>query len=238
MDENVIDAEFTEMNIKGDKNIRYSATQVASILDISVSKLRYYATQFEDILDLEFSNGMRKYTEPSIKKMQFIIKLKNEGLTVQQIKDYCQREDLFDEKGLIPQDNPLAVEIFTEAIKMQMQEQLEDFRSKLQVDIKNEMKIMLQAQYQMNEEMKQEVCTTLDDMISEKLEMHLEKSSEQISEQNVELQNQVAEMKSTLEEIKQTAYVTSEEIKKAKAYDIEGIGWWKRFFFGGIKRGE
>ena len=142
MDENVIDAEFTEMNIKGDKNIRYSATQVASILDISVSKLRYYATQFEDILDLEFRNGMRKYTETSIKKMQFIIKLKNEGLTVQQIKDYCQREDLFDEKGLIPQDNPLAVEIFTEAIKMQMQEQLEDFRSKLQVDIKNEMKIM------------------------------------------------------------------------------------------------
>ena len=31
MDENVIDAEFTEMNIKGDKNIRYSATQVAEI---------------------------------------------------------------------------------------------------------------------------------------------------------------------------------------------------------------
>ena len=207
MDENVIDAEFTEMNIKGDKNIRYSATQVASILDISVSKLRYYATQFEDILDLEFSNGMRKYTEPSIKKMQFIIKLKNEGLTVQQIKDYCQREDLFDEKGLIPQDNPLAVEIFTEAIKMQMQEQLEDFRSKLQVDIKNEMKIMLQAQYQMNEEMKQEICTTLDDMMEEKVEGYLEKTIDNIKLNNTIIEDQVKEMKSTLEEIKQTALI-------------------------------
>ena len=233
MDENVIDAEFTEMNIKGDKNIRYSATQVASILDISVSKLRYYATQFEDILDLEFSNGMRKYTEPSIKKMQFIIKLKNEGLTVQQIKDYCQREDLFDEKGLIPQDNPLAVEIFTEAIKMQMQEQLEDFRSKLQVDIKNEMKIMLQAQYQMNEEMKQEICTTLDDMMEEKVEGYLEKTIDNIKLNNTIIEDQVKEMKSTLEEIKQTAYVTTEEIKGIKSYDTEKVVWWRKIIFGG-----
>ena len=206
---------------------------MASILDISVSKLRYYATQFEDILDLEFSNGMRKYTEPSIKKMQFIIKLKNEGLTVQQIKDYCQREDLFDEKGLIPQDNPLAVEIFTEAIKMQMQEQLEDFRSKLQVDIKNEMKIMLQAQYQMNEEMKQEICTTLDDMMEEKVEGYLEKTIDNIKLNNTIIEDQVKEMKSTLEEIKQTAYVTTEEIKGIKSYDTEKVVWWRKIIFGG-----
>lgn len=204
--------------IKGEDNIRYSATQVAEMFDLPVSTVRHYMTAFSEILDLEYSNKMRKFTKPSLKKFELILKLREDGLTIQQIQKYCEREDIFTEEGLIPNDKPLAVEVFSEAIKLEMQNQLEMFRSQIQVDIRNELKLMLEAQYKVNDDLKQELCTTLDEMIDEKLDCYLDKVSEgnKIIEDKIEQQNKV------LEEIKQMSCVTKEEIEKA-SYK-EGFG--------------
>ena len=96
--------------IKGEDNIRYSATQVAEMFDLPVSTVRHYMTAFSEILDLEYSNKMRKFTKPSLKKFEFILKLREDGLTIQQIQKYCEREDIFTEEGLIPNDKSLALD--------------------------------------------------------------------------------------------------------------------------------
>lgn len=204
--------------IKGEDNIRYSATQVAEMFDLPVSTVRHYMTAFSEILDLEYSNKMRKFTKPSLKKFEFILKLREDGLTIQQIQKYCEREDIFTEEGLIPNDKPLAVEVFSEAIKLEMQNQLEMFRSQIHADIRNELKLMLEAQYKVNDDLKQELCTTLDEMIDEKLDSYLDK----VSENNKIIENKIEQQNKVLEEIKQMSCVTKEEIEKA-SYK-EGFG--------------
>ena len=68
-------------------------------------------TAFSEILDLEYSNKMRKFSKPSLKKFEFILKLREDGLTIQQIQKYCEREDIFTEEGLI-ELNSLRMNIF------------------------------------------------------------------------------------------------------------------------------
>ena len=46
--------------IKGEDNIRYSATQVAEMFDLPVSTVRHYMTAFSEILDLEYSNKIKE----------------------------------------------------------------------------------------------------------------------------------------------------------------------------------
>lgn len=213
-----------EKIIKGEDNIRYSATQVADMFEMKVSTIRYYMTAFENILDLEYSNKTRKFTRVSLRKLEAIIRLiKEDGMTIQQVRDYCTREDIFDEKGLIPQDKPLAMEILGESIRTLVKEEMDEIRSKIQTDIRNELKTMLEAQYQMNDILKKEVCISIDELVDEKLENHLEKTIEE----NKVIKEELAEHKKMLEEIKNTAYVSMEEIKKQKQEPPNR--WFKRF---------
>ena len=196
--------------IKGEDNIRYSATQVGEMFDLPVSTVRHYMTAFSEILDLEYSNKMRRFTKYSLKKFEFILKLREGGLTIQQIKTYCERNDIFNEEGLIPNDKPLAVELFTESIKLEIQTQLEMFSSKIQSDIRNELKLMLEAQYKVNDDLKQEIYIALDEMIDEKLNYYLDKTSEN----NKLIENKIEQQKKVLEEIRQISCVSKEEIER------------------------
>lgn len=67
----------------------YTTSQVAKILDISDSKVRYYSSVFCDILDIEYHNKQRRFTKVDIEKFKAIIELKNNGMTLKQIQEYC-----------------------------------------------------------------------------------------------------------------------------------------------------
>lgn len=220
--EEIIDVEFEEgsKRIMGSSKIRYTATQVADILDLPVSRIRYYATVFSDILDIETSNGNRKYTESTIKKLQYIVKLKDEdGMTVQQIRDYCEKYEFFNEEGLIPQDKPLAIDMFTEAIKIEMSNQLEMFRDEIKKDIRNEMKDLIMAQYQANDELKQNICISIDELVDEKLSNQMNEITKLQKEELRSATETLNEVNRQLKELKETAYVSMEEVKKISYKD-------------------
>lgn len=169
--------------IKGEDNIRYSATQVAEIFDLPVSKIRYYAKAFERILDLEFSNKMRKFTKSSVDKLRYILKLKeDDGMTVQQILDYCEREDVFTEQGLnVNNTNPLPVNMLTEAIMLELKSAMKDMKDEIVREV-------VQQVRESNIALTETVTTTVDEVVSEKLDevsssnKHISQTLETVSE--------------------------------------------------------
>ena len=215
-----------ENMIKGEDNIRYSATQVGEMFDLPVSTVRHYMTAFSEILGLEYNNKMRKFTKASLNKFEFILKLREDGLTIQQIKAYCEINDIFYEEVLIPNNKPLALDLFTESIKLEIQAQLEMFRSNIQRDIRNELKLMVEAQYKVNEDLKQEIYISLDNMIDKKLNYYLDKTSEN----NKFIENKIEQQKKVLEEIKEISCVSKEEIERISYKESFGRRVYKFFF--------
>lgn len=215
-----------ENMIKGEDNIRYSATQVGEMFDLPVSTVRHYMTAFSEILGLEYNNKMRKFTKSSLNKFEFILKLREDGLTIQQIKAYCEKNDIFNEEVLIPNNKPLALDLFTESIKLEIQDQLEMFRSNIQRDIRNELKLMVEAQYKVNEDLKQEIYISLDNMIDKKLNYYLDKTSENIKF----IENKIEQQKKVLEEIKEISCVSKEEIERISYKESFGRRVYKFFF--------
>lgn len=215
-----------ENMIKGEDNIRYSATQVGEMFDLPVSTVRHYMAAFSEILGLEYNNKMRKFTKSSLNKFEFILKLREDGLTIQQIKAYCEKNDIFNEEVLIPNNKPLALDLFTESIKLEIQAQLEMFRSNIQRDIRNELKLMVEAQYKVNEDLKQEIYISLDNMIDEKLNYYLDKTSEN----NKFIENKIEQQKKVLEEIKEISCVSKEEIERISYKESFGRRVYKFFF--------
>ena len=150
---------------------------------------------------------------------------------VKQCKSYCEKYEFFNEEGLIPQDKPLAIDMFTEAIKIEMANQLEVFRDEIKKDIRNEMKDLLMAQYQANDELKQSICVSIDELVDEKLTNQMNEIVKLQKEELRSTTKALNEVNMQLKELKETAYVTAEEIKRQKQESPNR--WWK--WFTGVK---
>lgn len=166
--------EVTEKNIRG-RALFYSTSQVATILDVADSKVRYYTKVFDDLLHIEISNKQRRYTDDDIEKLKFLVSLKEDGLTIKQIQEYCEEIDWDDNKGIqIKEDNPLHIQTVAKALAEEQSKLMESFKS----DILRTLKENMQNQYSMIEnfgvnlknEIKEEVALTVDDVVSEKFE--------------------------------------------------------------------
>lgn len=126
MKEEYQDVNFKEVN---DSNIRgkilyHSTSQVANALNITDSKLRYYSLVFTDILKIEISNKQRRYTDGDIEKLRFIIELKDTGMTIAQIQEYCSEVNF--EKGIqIKDTNPLSLQAIAKALMEEQYKQMQ-----------------------------------------------------------------------------------------------------------------
>lgn len=85
--------------IKGEI-LYYTTSQVADILSIPDSKVRYYTMALDEILHIRYSNKHRIFTNEDIKRMKFILKLKDSGMTIRQIREYCEDIDFDEETDL------------------------------------------------------------------------------------------------------------------------------------------
>jgi DNA-binding transcriptional MerR regulator len=166
--------EVTKKNIRG-RALFYSTSQVATILDVADSKVRYYTKVFDDLLHIEISNKQRRYTDDDIEKLKFLVSLKEDGLTIKQIQEYCEEIDWDDNKGIqIKEDNPLHIQTVAKALAEEQSKLMESFKS----DLLRTLKENMQNQYSMIEnfgvnlknEIKEEVALTVDDVVSEKFE--------------------------------------------------------------------
>lgn len=214
-DENIKDVEFEDV-LTQEKTIRgsvlyYSTSQVAQILNIPDSTVRYYTKVFDDILHIEISNKQRRYKNSDIEKLKFIVQLKEEGLTIKQIGEYCSEVSFQEGKGVqIKESNPLSIQTLAKTLMDHQEKQIalmeERIMSRLNESILNQSLITSKTM----EDIKEEICTTVDEIVSEKLEM---------------TNNNICEINNKIDEIKEFACV---DINKEK--ERESDKWWKKIF--------
>lgn len=175
-DEIIRDADFEEVSENSkDKIIRgralyFSTGQVADMLDIPESTVRYYSSVFDDILNIEFSNKRRRYKEEDIDKLRFIKSLIDDGMTLKQVKEYCDQVEFNNGEVVIKEDNPLSIQAVAKALLEEQQKQIE----LMKMDILSQLKEFVVEQsrnQQMNmDEIKRDICIAIDDSVGEKLD--------------------------------------------------------------------
>lgn len=173
-DENIKDVEFEDV-LTQEKTIRgsvlyYSTSQVAQILNIPDSTVRYYTKVFDDILHIEISNKQRRYKNSDIEKLKFIVQLKEEGLTIKQIGEYCSEVSFQEGKGVqIKESNPLSIQTLAKTLMDHQEKQIalmeERIMSRLNESILNQSLMNSKTM----EDIKEEICTTVDEIVSEKM---------------------------------------------------------------------
>lgn len=199
--------EITEDSQKEEKNIRgtalyYSTNQVATILGESDSKIRYYSNVFDELLNIEISNKQRRYKQEDIDKLKFIIELKNEGMTLKQIKEYCEEVDFHNGEISVKESNPLAIQTLAKALMEEQTKQIENLKTELFEQLKEFIVSQNIEQSKVLENIKEEIAVTVDEVVGEK-------------------------MQTSLSEIKETfkvSYVTKEEIESLKRKKTF-LGW-------------
>jgi DNA-binding transcriptional MerR regulator len=195
------DVEFEEVSddTTKDKTIRgsvlyYSTSQVASVLGETDSKIRYYSTVFDELLHIEISNKQRRYKQEDIDKLKFIIELKDEGMTLKQIKEYCEEVDFHKGEVSIRESNPLSIQALAKALMEEQTKQIETLKIELFEQIKEFVLNQNLEQSKALESIKEDICVTVDDAVSEKID------------------TAINELKDTFK----TSYVTKEEIDRIK----------------------
>lgn len=216
--DDIKDVEYESVETAEERVIRgsalyYNTSQVASMLNIPDSTVRYYSKTFENILDIEVINKQRKYKQSDIDKLKFIVELKEEGMTLKQIEQYCSQTSFEDGSIQVKESNPLSIQALAKAIMDHQETQIMAMEDRI---IKR-LEESVQSQIDMNkhalESIREEVATTVDEVVSEKLSG--------FNEANIE------EFKRVNEKLDRIAYVSSEEISKQKK-DAPNK-WWRWF---------
>lgn len=120
---NIQDGDLINNKKRGDI-LSYSVSQVAALLGQEDSSIRYYTNVFDNILKIEISNKELRYTNKDIDKLEFLINLKNKGMTIKEVQKYCEElpldiEDLIE----IKENNSIsAKEIISTIVELEDQQ--------------------------------------------------------------------------------------------------------------------
>ena len=217
------DVEYTEEQTIRGEVLYYSTGQVAKILDIPDSKVRYYTTAFDDILHIEIINKQRKFTKADIDKMKFILELKNEGMSIKQIQEYCQEVDFDSENGIqIKESNPLSIQTLAKALLEEQERQLNIFKDDMSLKIQSIMDNVVEMNIQNNEKLKEDIVTTVDEVVSDRLDNKLDELKSYIDKRELEYKQQDEErmdmLKRSMEETRKSTELNSKK------------GIWSRIF--------
>jgi len=184
-----IDTDFNDVDdnsISGDP-LFYTTSQVSEILGVDASTVRYYSKRFENLLDVEVSNKNKCYKRSDIAKLKFIRKLaKEDGLTLNQIDNYCSSKG-FDidkiESSALDRNNPLAIQAFTSAVMAEMDNKFVNF-SQVMIDKMSEVyNDFLERQQEMNSKLQENIVTTVDEVVCDRLDKELTTLKNQLIDQ-------------------------------------------------------
>ena len=102
----------------------YTLSQVASLLNEDEQQIRYYTNIFDDILKIDIVDKQFVYTDSTLNKLEFLIKLKNKGMTLKQITDYCNQLPLDETETFTKECNTASIDDF---INILIKSQSKDF---------------------------------------------------------------------------------------------------------------
>lgn len=214
--------------------LSYSINQVAALLGESDSKIRYYTNIFDNLLKIQVSNKELIYTDKDIDKLEFLIRLKNKGLTIKEIQSYCEELPL-DDNDISRETNTLSV---SDLISLISQSQIDEI-SKLKSELFN---YIDQMKENLTKDIKDYICTELsehtknsqtmnDDMVSKvqdlitgkleyessRMEENLSDLSNNIESKSIELSDQVIYRIKKFENVVEKAYTIEHEIASQKS---------------------
>lgn len=142
-----VDAQKVNYKIQNKKRgeiLFYSIDQVANLLNESTSNIKYYTNIFDDLLKIEIVDKELRYTNNDVDKLEFLIKLKNRGMSIKEIGDYYNKLPLNDTEVQHTENNLLSVEELINLIKEDQQIQFNTFKVQLIKDIKDANSLYLQ----------------------------------------------------------------------------------------------
>jgi DNA-binding transcriptional MerR regulator len=137
-------ANHTIQNKKRGEILYYSISQVADLLNETVGNIKYYTNIFDDLLKIEIVDKELHYTNNNVDKLEFLIKLKNKGMSLKEIEDYYNKLPLNDTEVQHSESNLLSVEDLIDSIKAEQQIQFNNFKVQLIYDIQNANSVYLQ----------------------------------------------------------------------------------------------
>lgn len=137
VDENIIEFKSTK---RGDMPY-YTLSQVAALLNEDDSKIRYYTNIFDDILKIEIVNKQFRYTNADLDKLEFLVKLKNKGMSIKQIHDYCDKLSLDNDETFIKESTTASIKDFVKIISEEQSKQLNELEIKLSNQIEKNIKL-------------------------------------------------------------------------------------------------
>ena len=112
--------------------LSYSISQVATLLDEEDSNIRYYTNVFDNILKIEISDKELKYTNRDVDKLEFLINLKNKGMTIKEVQKYCEELPLDIENLIeVKENNSISVKEIISTISELENKQIDNLKEYL-----------------------------------------------------------------------------------------------------------
>lgn len=176
-----IDTQKVDHKIQNKKRgeiLYYSIDQIADLLNENIGNVKYYTNIFDYLLKIEIVNKELRYTNNDVDKLEFLIKLKNRGMSLKEIQHYYNKLPLNDTEVQHPESNLLSVEELIDSIKEEQQIQFNNFKIQLINDIQNANSLYLQnisstiieAQNKSLNEFKQELSKEIKEYLNSKLD--------------------------------------------------------------------
>lgn len=208
--------ELTVKNKKRGDILYYSISQVANLLGEEDSSIRYYTNVFDNILKIEILNKEFRYTNNDIDKIEFLINLKNKGMTIKEIQKYCEALSLnLEELVEIKENNSLsAKEIITTIVGLENKE-LNNLKESLSNKIREDNELHIQKIDNLVSEQNNQLELFKEDMLKEikqYIDYKFDKFNATSNSRHINLIDEIRKFKSVIER----AYYVQQEMDTTK----------------------
>lgn len=204
---NAIDVDYVDIG----NEIYLTAPQIAQKINDTDIRVRHWGDSFGDIIGLEKVNGRKRYKESDTPKFAFIKELlDNKKFTHEQAKSYLSKYGFkYAEynSGLVNTKDPLGFQALASALSVEVSGKLSQFSEDMLSNISNQLSDYIKIQQNINMQMKAELESAVDEIVTEKLEPQQSQIDNIIEEKLNEFKDQF------LEEMKQELAVTKEDSK-------------------------
>lgn len=180
----IVDVDFTEdvKYIKG-KPLYCKTNEVAQLLGENPSTIRFWVACFNDFLNIETSGRIRMFKEADIEKLRYIQKLlREDNLTINQVKQYCSEEDMSLIESKFKDSEPIMIQSIATAISLEVANYLDGFKESLNKQIAEEIQNSLIQQQMDLKIFQSELKESIEEKISKEIQSNMESIKGQINE--------------------------------------------------------
>lgn len=204
----------------------YTIEEVANKLETSKTKINHWIFKLNKANNGNFFEDTNKISEVDFEKIELAQGLLEEGMSYEEVSDYFKNNShslINREEGVASRDlNSLDIQIISKSVTQEVQRQTDKIISTLKDEIavtiaeefRKEATKIAQASLEAMNKSKDEMIDGI-----KHIDLKIQSNSNEVENFNKVTSASLKEIDKQLKEIKNTAYVTQEEIKKASYKD-------------------